>query len=159
MKNYNWAKTILLAHKYLERISEGIDKLVEREAMNSYFYSSIRENGITRVADKILKLTERKKRLINIKVLNEKCLSEVLPLYAKILIGRYINEESCEELAKRLNLPERTFFRRLMQAEEGFVKALCRNGFDDEKLTDYLHEEKWIYDIYQNLSREEKIAS
>ncbi len=156
MKNNNWAKTILYVHKYLERITEGVDKLVEREAMNSYYFSSTRENDVTKVANKIIELTERKKRLINLKVLTENCLKDIDNLQARILIGKYINEEPCDVLAQRLNLAERTFFRRLGQAEESFSKALCRYGFSDEKMSSYLKGENWILDVYENFMGEEK---
>ncbi len=156
MKNNNWAKTILYVHKYLERITEGIDKLVEREAMNSYYFSSTRENDVAKVANKIIELTERKKRLINIKVLTENCLKSIDNLQARILIGKYINEEPCEILAQRLNLAERTFFRKLKEAEESFSKALCRYGFNDEKISSYLKGESWIIDVYENFLDEGK---
>lgn len=159
MKNNNWTKTILYVHKYLERITEGIDKLVEREAMNSYYYSSTRENDVTKVANKIIELTERKKKLINIKVLTEKCLGDIDNLQARILIGRYINEEPCEMLSSRLNLTERTFFRKLAQSEESFSKALSRYGFNEEKMYTYLKDEKWIFDVYENFLNEEERAS
>lgn len=159
MKNNNWAKTILYVHKYLERITEGIDKLVEREAMNSYYYNSTRENDITKVANKIIELTERKKKLINIKVLTENCLENIDNLQARILIARYINEEPCESIASRLNLPERTFFRKLLQSEESFSKALCRYGYNEEKMYAYLKDERWIFDVYENFSNEEERES
>lgn len=150
MKNNNWGKTILYIYKYLERITEGIDKLVEREALNSYYYNSTRDNDVSIVAGKIIELTERKKRLINIKVLTEKSLKSIDSLLAKVLIGKYIDEDICEEIALRLNLPMRTFFRRLSQAEDMFSNALSRFGFNDEKLNKYLQGENWIIDVYEN---------
>lgn len=156
MRNNNWAKTILCVHKYLERITDGIDNLVEREAMNSYYYSSTRENGVSKVANKIIELIERKKKLINIKVLTEKCLEDIEPIQAQILIGKYINEEPCQMLASRLNIPERTFFRKLLQGEDSFTKALGRYGFSEERMFSYLKDEKWIFDVYENFENEER---
>lgn len=155
MKNYNWAKTILYVHRYLERITDGIDKLVEREAINSYYYNSMRENDVTKVANKIIELTERKKRLINLRVLTNTCLKSILPIYSQILIGRYINEENCTSLASRLGLKERTFFRRLSLAEESFTKALAREGYDENSMGEFLKGERWIFDVYENFLENE----
>lgn len=159
MKNNNWGKTILYVHKYLERITDGIDKLVEREAMNSYYYSSTQENDVTKVANKIIELTERKKRLINLKILTEKCLKEIDKVQACILIGKYINEESCENLIARFDMPERTFFRKLSQAEESFSKALTRYGFNEAKMREYLKGENWIFDVYENFLEDESMSA
>ena len=156
MKNNTWAKTILYVHKYLERITEGIDKLVEREAMNSYYYNSTRDNDVAKVANRIIELTERKKRLINLKVLIEKGLKDISSVQSQILIARYINQQPCESIAERFEMPMRTFFRRLAQSEDSFSNTLSRYGFNEEKLTDYLKGENWIFDVYESFNDSER---
>ena len=66
MKNNTWAKTLLYTYKYLERVAQAIDDLVEEHALYSFYYSSIENNDAERVSKKIISLIERKKRLINI---------------------------------------------------------------------------------------------
>ena len=156
MKNNNWSKTILYVYKYLERICDGIDKLVEKEAMNSFYYSSNKTNDVMKTANKIIELTERKKRLINLKVLTEKSLSSIDKTLAQILVGKYVNECLCEDIAQRFSMPMRTFFRKLSLAEEGFSKALARQGYDEEKMMNYLKGENWIFDVYENFSQDER---
>ena len=142
MKSNLWAKTILSVYRYLERISGAIDKMVERQALNSYYYfsgSSI-DNGILSVSKRIIELSERKVRLINLKVLTEKALKGCDKILGQILIEKYIEGESSDNIAESLNLSPRTYFRRLTQAEEQFLNS-------------YLAEEKWILDVYKNFSR------
>lgn len=155
MKSNLWAKTILSVYRYLERISGAIDKMIERQALNSYYYfsgSSI-DNGVLSVSKRIIELSERKVRLINLKVLTEKALKGCDKILGQILIEKYIEGESSDNIAESLNLSPRTYFRRLTQAEEQFLNNLTLQGFNSKKLNSYLAEEKWILDVYKNFSR------
>ncbi len=157
MKNNEWAKTILIVYKYLERVTDGIDKLVNQNALNSFYYrgENMGENDVVVVADRIIKLCERKAKLVNIKVLVDRCLTLVDKNTARILIERYIDEDEADEIAKRHNLSKRTYFRHLFQAELRFYQAMSRLGFNGEKLSTYLAEEKWILEIYDKMVDDE----
>lgn len=153
MKSNLWAKTILSVYKYLERIAGAIDKLVERQALNSYYYfsgSSI-DNGVLSVSKRIIELSERKVKLINLKILTENSLKKCDKLLAQILIAKYIDEDTSENIATSLGLTLRTYFRRLNQAEEQFYNNFALQGFNSKKLSAYLANEKWIVDVYQKL--------
>ena len=136
MKTNAWGKTILTIYKYLERIAGAIDKLVERQALNSYYYfkENTQNNGVLNVAEKIIELSERKVRLINIKVLTEESLKKCEKKLAELLIYRYIDGDRSEDIAKRLALSERTYFRRLNQAEDQFLHNFIVKGFTENKL-------------------------
>jgi len=77
MKSNEWVKTILYTYNYLGRVADGIDKLVTQNALNSFYFRGERqsENGVMSVANRIIELSSRKVRLINLKVLIEKSLN------------------------------------------------------------------------------------
>jgi len=115
MKTNEWAKTILYVYKYLETVSEGIDKLINQNALNSFYTRGEKqaENGVMAVANRIIDLSGRKAKLINIKVLADKALQKIDKIGAQILIERYIDNFEAFEIAEHHNLNIRTYFRRL----------------------------------------------
>lgn len=156
MKTNEWAKTILYVYKYLDRVSEGIDNLVMRNALNSFYVRGERkaENGVMAVAERINDLSARKSRLINLKVLADKSLCEINKNLAQILIERYMDNDDADMIASRHNLNIRTYFRRLFKAEVNFCQALARQGFSEERLLKYLENEKWIIEVYEKFKNE-----
>lgn len=159
MKKNLWAKTILSVYNYLDRVSEAIDKLVKENACNSFYFTGTNQskNGVMQVSDRIIALSERKVKLINLRVLADKALIECDKGCAQILIERYMDSDTAEEIAKRHNLNIRTYFRHLVSAEEQFCSIMAKNGFNSEKLEKYLGEERWIMEVYEKyLAQEEK---
>lgn len=150
MKNNIWAKTILYVYKYLDRLTEAIDSLVDRQAYNSFYYSANQNNDVLKVADRMIQLIERKKKLINIKVLTDKCLENCNELLAKLLIEKYIDNDKSENIANRYNLSMRTYFRRLKDGEDNFSFFMSKFGFNQNKLDEYLKNEKWIMEVYNS---------
>lgn len=154
MKN-NWTKTLLYVYKYLDRVADGIDKLVEETAVNSFFYGqNRRDNNVISVANRVIALCERKAKLVNIKVLVNNCLLKSERLGAQILIERYIDEDESDMIAKRHNINIRTYFRKIIQAETSFTKLMIKQGFSEEKLEKYLSKENWILEVYEKFKNE-----
>ncbi len=156
MKTNEWAKTILYVYKYLNNVTDGIDNLIMRSALNSFYSRGERqaENSVMSVADKIIELSARKSRLVNLKVLADKALLSIEKGLAQILIERYMDNDEAELIAQRHDLNIRTYFRRLSQAEINFSQAMARLGFNDQKLLKYLNNERWIIEVYQKFKNE-----
>lgn len=159
MKTNQWAKTLLHVYKYLDRIAGAIDKIVDKKALNTFFYSHNQKEGVLESANEIIELSERKKRIINLKVLTDKCLQECSEENARILINRFIDNDSAETTAKRMNFLIRTLFRKQEFAEGQFYANMIRQGFDDKTMREYIADEKWImevYNFYQHQFEEDK---
>ena len=156
MKTNEWGKTILSVYKYLERVTQGIDKLVTQNALNSFYSRGGKqaENSVMAVANRIIDLSKRKVRLVNIKVLADKALKAIDKEGAQILIEKYMDNDESEIIASRHNLNVRTYFRRLYQAEINFCQAMARMGFSEDKLKIYLSSEKWIIEVYEKFKNE-----
>ena len=154
MKNY-WAKTILYVYKYLDRVCDGIDKVVERDALSSFYHRN--ENEIHCVTDRLCKLIERKAKLVNIKVLADRCLLKSEKTSAQLLIEKYIDDSEAEVIAEKHQLNVRTYFRRLAQAENSFSILMLMEGFDSKRLEEYLKDERWILEVYEKYKNEDEI--
>ncbi len=154
MKTNVWAKTILTSYRYLDRIANVLDEMIERKGLNSYNVSGINysNNNIFTLAEKLIDLSERKVTLINLKVLTEKALAKCGEKSAVLLIEKYIDCRKNEDIAERNSLSYRTFFRRLTLAEEKFESVLENLGFSDEDLEIFLEKEAWIGEIKRRQS-------
>lgn len=149
MSSNVWTKTTLSAYPYLVKIADAIDRMVEKRALNSFYVSSSNyaNNNIYDIANQIIDLTERKKILINLKVLVENCLKKCERHHAKLLILRYVSQKKGREVADAMGIIPRKYYRWAKEAEESFSKHLRLEGFHDKRLEEYLHDESWILEI------------
>lgn len=154
-----WAKTTLTAYPYLNNIADAIDRMVERRAMNSFYVSSTNyaSSNIYDIANHLIDLSERKVVLINLKILVETCLKKCSKVYAKLLIARYLSKKKSGEICAIFNMPQRTYFRKIGEAEKQFELIMRNMGFDDSRLTQYLKEEEWILDIKSQFEKTEDV--
>lgn len=154
MKTSEWGKTLLYTYKYFNRITDAIDKMVNQAALNSYFDYNQKGKGTLTVTQKILDLVERKKKIINMKVLVDKCLLACDGISGTILVERYIDNDSCDVIAQRHNINERTYYRRQESAEAKFYSNMVALGYDEQKLNEYLADEKWIIEVFEGYKKE-----
>lgn len=149
MEINTWSKTLLTVYNQLEKITDTIDNIVLTRAINSHnFYTN---NEVLYVAEKILSLTQRKIKLINLKVLVDEILSE-MEEDAKILIFKYLYEFNTEKLMYSLNLSERSVYRKVNEAVITFSTICEKKGFSCEKLYEIYKDEGWIIEVYNNIA-------
>ena len=131
-----WGKVILSSYNYLNRLSDSLDKLIEKTALNSYYSYSYRfnNNTIEDVFNKISSYSNRKIDYINLKVLTEKALKSIPKHQAKLLILKFIQNMTIEKASQILQISTRSSYRRLEQAIASFMSALTHMGFTVEKL-------------------------
>ena len=161
MKNNVWAKTVLATYKYLDTFTTSIDKLVEKQALNSFYYvsGSKIDNSVMAVSNRILDLMERKKKLINYKVAIGQALEAIDSQLAEILVERYMDNNASEDIAKRHSLAMRTYFRRLLRAEELFMTAMEKKGYSEERLYNDLKNEQLVMEVYHNFLFKKNVES
>ncbi len=156
MKNIIWAKTTLTVYRYIDRICDSIDKMVETKALGSFYvYSSnFAESSVINIADKLINLGERKKTLINLKVLICDALKKCDKVNAQILIEKYIDGDKSNDIAERHGLAQRSYFRKLTSAEGDFLQQMEKLGYNEDKLSSFLAGEKWIYEVYSRFLKD-----
>lgn len=156
MKECVWAKTILSCYRYIERICGAIDKVIEKKALGSFYACSCNfaKSNVLNVTDKIIKWSEKKKTLINLKVLTCDALRKCQKLNAQILIERYIEGDKATDIAERHNLPMRSYFRRLAAAERDFLAQLAHMGYGENRLNEFLCDIGWIMKVYDQYSQQ-----
>lgn len=144
-----WTKTLLSSYRYIDRVSKAIDKIVLTRAVNSFYTSgsNMTFNSVTNVSDDILKLTDRKINLINLKIILTNALKKTQHKFSSLLISTFVEGKTCFESVEALNISIRTFFRRQNQAIDSFIKVLAVEGYDSDFFCKMLKDENWILDI------------
>ena len=159
MENNSWSKTVLESYRYLPRVAYTYDKVIRTKACYSAYYDEYNAyNNVTSIVEFIIEMSERKKNLINLKLIIEKALKEIDSKYSRILILRFIDGKKFCELSEILNITMRTLFRRINLALKSFTLALMRLGYNSKKLYSLFCVENWIMDIYQNYNTKEDMT-
>lgn len=140
-----WAKALLSSYAYLENICGSIDKKVI-----SYGIGSASSRDTEFVADKIISLIERKKFLINTKIMLDRALYNIPSDYARVLILKYVDKIKVETAAKVMNVSLRTYFRKVDVGVDKFASQLLSFGYNEKKLYETFSKESWIMDIYKS---------
>ena len=155
---FDWAKTVLSVYRYLEKVTNAIDKIVLKRAESAgFYYGDFYDfNNIHKITDSILELTERKIRLINLKLICEQALENTDPFCARLLISIFIDNRKCQDSAKELNISIRSYFRKSKQALASFASALNRLGFNEKYFEDMLKDENWILNLKEKLSNRDE---
>lgn len=148
-----WTKTILTVYRYLERVSQAIDKIVVKSGLSSgnVYGQNYLYNNVLSISQKIIDLSERKVTLINLKVLTEGIFKKLKAEDVAILVEKYVDGRKYKDIAERNNISLRTVYRRLDSAEEFFARILLARGFTPEKLSVMLENEKWILSAFNHI--------
>lgn len=146
----NWSKTLLSSYQYFETICGAIDKTVLNYGINSAMNSDAEF-----VANKIIALTQRKKFLINTKILIDNILSRLDAAFARILVLKFVDKVKAENASKILGISLRTYFRKINIAIEKFTNLLVGFGYSSSKLISIFENENWVMEIYNNFSKNE----
>ena len=96
-----WSKTILTVYRYLERVSNAIDKIVRRSGLSSgnIYGQNYLRNNVLSISQKMIDLSERKVTLINLKVLTDEIFTKMKKEDACLLIERYIDGKKVKDIA------------------------------------------------------------
>ena len=110
-------------YRYSKSIIRDSTKLIEKKALNSFYYNSSKSESVLSQCQEILELIKQKANFIVFRDNFIKSFEKLSLLSRKILYLKYIKARQVEEIAKVLKLSVRTYFRRLQDAEIAFAKA------------------------------------
>lgn len=133
--NHNIAKISQFVENLFEiyRYSKSIIRdsfiLVEKKALNSFYYNSSKSKSVLSQCREILEMIKQKASFIVFRDNFIKSFEKLSLLSRKILYLKYIKARQVEEIAKVLKLSVRTYFRRLQDAEIAFAKAYTTLAF------------------------------
>lgn len=148
INNEIWGKTLISIYRFLPSIADAIDNLIRKKTINSLYYNSNFQSSTFDIANAVIELTERKVKLINIKVILEKAITSLKPVDKKLLILYYVDNVNKFDIMNMLKISQRTFFRRKELALRSLGKNLSMLGYNHKKLKEYLASEHWLINTY-----------
>lgn len=151
-----WSKTILSVYRYLETIVDAIDDLVLKQGVHSNLAGYEQNNSAFNCANRMIELTERKIKLINLKVVMEDALANLKRDEMRILVLFYFDMVKSKDIASMMNISIRTFFRKKSFAIQNFSKNLSLLGVTNSKIKEFLESELWLKNAYEiNMNKQE----
>lgn len=150
-----WSKSILSIYRYLHTLTRAIDGLVKKSSGISFGYGN---NSTYIQASKILKWTEKKRKMINLKIITDEVLKDMPSLYKRILILYYIDGVKSSVICELMGFSIRTYYRKKKLALERFGLGLSRLTYDIGYLEKYYGQEKWLMRVYDTCIEKDSIT-
>lgn len=154
-----WIKTIFMVYRHLPRIIDSIDKVFSARALNGGIMSgnAVSYNDVYNLTDNLIKLSQKKVALINLKVLAKLIVRNLDRDLAKMLILRFVDGFTAPKLAEHFNISERTVFRRINEALSMASMKAEELGYNKEKLENEFKDEKWLFDLGEEAENDDYI--
>lgn len=146
MKEIAWIKTILTAYRHLELIARTIDEMAQEEVKKSFvaLYHTTMDS-----VDRLIELNERKRKLINLKVITEQAICQLKKVTdQKIIALCYIDGLKSAEVISLLHMSTRTYFRRKNIAMMEMMTILKNAGYTLEWWLKEYGSEKWLVEQF-----------
>lgn len=146
-----WSKSALSIYRYLETMSNSIDKLVLDTGKASYNKDITSYQSTKYQTNKIISLMDRKRKLINLKVIVEEGLACISKDSRRILTLFYIDGITASLIAQLLGISLRTFFRQKMKALNEMAAELMSLGYGEEFFEEEYLGEPWFDVVYNEV--------
>lgn len=146
-----WSKSALSVYRYLETMSKSIDKIVLDLGKSSNNHEITNYQTTYSQTSKILKLMDRKRKLINLKVIVENGLANLSKESRRILTLFYIDGITANYISQLLGISIRTFFRQKFKALEEFCKEIEEANYNVEFFEEEYANEAWFSSVYNDM--------
>jgi len=147
-----YIKTLLEAYRTLPNILKILDKIIEKRAStimpNSYIYGNSPSSTYNEI-DKVINLTERKNKLINIFVMTETMLNSLNEQDKKICKLKFIKKCLVEDIAIEFKTTERTIFRRCHTILDKLAIFCATNNWNSAFIKNQINDEQWLFEIFK----------
>ena len=145
-----WSKSTLSIYKYLSTMSNGIDKIIIDNSKNSNSVMLQKSQTTHCQATKILDLIDRKRKIVNLKVIVDDVVSRLNKTDRRIITLVFFDGVKSEVASQLMGISLRTFFRRKVKALQQFALILEAIGYDEEFFEQEYFNEKWFMSVYDN---------
>lgn len=145
-----WSKSTLSIYKYLSTMSNSIDKIIIDNSKNSNSVMLQKSQTTHCQATKILDLIDRKRKIVNLKVIVDDVVSRLNKTDRRIITLVFFDGVKSEVASQLMGISLRTFFRRKVKALQQFALILEAIGYDEEFFEQEYFNEKWFMSVYDN---------
>lgn len=148
----SYIKTFFEIHKTIPNIISIIDRIIEKRASTIFPTSTIygKHNSTYSEINKVIDLTERKDKLINLHIIAENMLDCLKPKYKEIAELKYIKKLTVDEIATHCEKCSRSIYRTLATINNEIIKFLDCKNWTVEFFKQQIGKESWIEEIFQS---------
>lgn len=151
-----WIKTLLSAHSNLPEIIKSVDKIIEINASSLSFITDIynTEKSTYAQVEKVIDLTERKNKLLNIFLMSKNLLSSVSEDDRLFLKRKYIFGWTAEELSQEYQVSIRTIFRKTEKLIEQIFEKTKKKNWTLKFINIQVKDELWLIEKFNRIAKD-----
>ena len=152
-----WIRALFVVYPSLPNIISVIDNIVLQRASSIVPCSGIYSGASSTISEieKVIDMSDRKMKLLNIVALIREILSSLGSDDYAIVDMKFFRRMKTSTIAERLQLEERSVFRRINKAIERSVKFCNENFYDSRFFETEVKGESWIREIYNKSMQEQ----
>jgi len=151
-----WIKTLLSVQSSLPEIIKSVDKIIEINASSLSFVTDIynTEKSTYAQVEKVIDLTERKNKLLNLYLISKNFMSSVNEEERLFLKRKFIFNWTAEDLAIEYNVSIRTIFRKTEKLIECILEKLKKKNWSLKFLNLQVKNETWLLEKFYHFAKD-----
>ena len=145
-----WIKALLSSYSTIPEIIKTLDKMIEFQATSISFISDIynKEGSTLNQVEKIIDLSERKNKLLNIYIMTKKLISQLSVEDFSFIEKKFIFNWTCEELSNEFVISIRTVYRKTDKVLNDIFDQAKMNNWSLKFIEQQVDGEDWLKDKY-----------
>lgn len=145
-----WIRTLLSSFSTIPEIIKTLDKIIEMQATTTSFVTDVfsKEKTTFNQVEKIIDLSERKTKLLNIHLMTKSILKSLPETDADLIEKRFCFNWTAEDLAEEFNISTRTVFRKIDKTIESVTFNLKKKNWSLNFLESQIKNEEWLKERY-----------
>lgn len=151
-----WIKTLLSVYNNLPEIIKSVDKIIEINASSLSFITDIynTEKSTYAQVEKVIDLTERKNKLLNLFLMSKNLLSNINEDDRLFLKRKYIFGWTAEELSQEYQVSIRTIFRKTEKIIEQIFEKVKKKNWTLNFINFQVKDELWLIEKFKRIAKD-----
>lgn len=150
-----YVRTLLEAYRTLPNVIKILDQIIESRASNAMLSSGLFSSAYDEI-DKVIELSERKDKLLNLYVITDNMLRMLPEKQRKFAIMKFVKKRSIESIAEEFGTTKRSVYRFANNIIKTLSLKLLEKKWDSKFIEFQIDEnEHWIENIFENKLKEE----
>lgn len=150
-----YVKTLIEAYRTLPNVIKILDQIIESRASNAMLSSGLFSSTFDEI-EKVIELTERKDKLLNLYHIADNMIKMLTEKQKKFVVMKFIKKRSVESISEELGITKRNVYR----TANTIIKFLClkmlERKWDSEFIKFQIGEnEHWLENIFDSKLKEE----
>ena len=151
-----WIKTLISVQNNLPEIIKSVDKIIELNASSLSFVSDIynTEKSTFAQVEKVIDLTERKNKLLNIYLISKHLLQSSSEEDRIFLKRKFIYNWSIDDLAQEYFVSPRTIFRRTEKIIDKIYETTKKKNWSLNFIKLQVNNECWLHEKFNKFAKD-----